>query len=172
MPKSDKPVETHSTSATPHSCLHTEAMASMGANGSGSFPRRYPESVVGEDVAFDTARIYDSKSPGLIQWYATDGLNDPVLHEYARGRQHELDLRSGKICLSELTKAELVNLERYRALHDALVFRANEFAAKSHGKTTAASLLNDWEYNGGFLRKPEPAQDHTWHQFFRCLPFG
>jgi len=166
MSKPDKPVEIKPAVSPPHACLHTEAMDAMRVNGSGSFPRRYPESEVGDDVAYETRRIYESPNPGMVEWYATDSLNDQVLHSYARGRRHELDLRSGKVCLSDLTKPEITNLERYRALHDALVFKANDFATKSHGKISAVSLLVDWEYNGGFLRRPQPPAHHGLQKFF------
>jgi hypothetical protein len=172
MSQNDKPVEKPPVASTTQSCLHGEAMDAMKVNGSGSFPRRYPESVVGDDVSYDTRRIYESNNPGLVGWYASDGLNNLVLNAYARGHQHELDLQSGKICLSNLTQPQIVNLERYRALHDALLFKANEFATESHGTIKAANLMHSWESNTGFYRKPDPPPDQTWHHIFKCFPFG
>jgi hypothetical protein len=117
-----------------------------------------PQDLVGDDVAFDTRSIYGATNPGQVEWYATDGLNNLVLRSYANGRAADHAITEGKLCPDDLTPKGKLDLLRYHTLHDALSYKAHQFAAVAKDKTLEARLMQEWEL--GFLRKPTETRHH------------
>jgi len=115
---------------------------------------------LGDDVTFDTRRIYESKNPGEVGWLAEDGLNNLVLHSYASGKKLDQAISGGKVCAQDLTLQQERDLLRYRSLHDALVSKAQEFSRGAKDPHTGTRLLQEWE--AGFLRPPRPSKKPPW----------
>jgi hypothetical protein len=115
---------------------------------------------LGDDVTFDTRRIYESKNPGEVDWLAEDGLNNLVLRSYASGKRLDQAIAGGKVCPQDLTVQQERDLLRYRSLHDALVSKAHEFSRGAKDPQTGTRLLQEWE--AGFLRPPRPTKKPPW----------
>jgi len=131
-----------------------------------SVPNKPVSLPIGDDVTFDAHVIYRSTRAGEIQFLSEAGLNNWVLNDYKQGHLHAMDVAAGRVKLENLSPRERQNLDRYHVLHDALSFKAHQFAVSMKDPALEGRLMREWE--PGFLRGPqERKRKSLWERFIQ-----